>query len=81
VILAIAITAVLATALAFTLQTWAQQYTTPTRTALVFALEPVFALATAVLAGGEALTESALVGGGLILTGILTVELKPASRT
>lgn len=81
VVLAITITAILATALAFALQTWAQQYTTPTRTALVFALEPVFALATAVLAGGEALTHSALVGGGLILTGILTVELKPAQRT
>lgn len=79
-ILAIVITALLATALAFALQTWAQQYTTPTRTALVLALEPVFALATAVSAGGEALTLSALAGGALILTGILTVELKPAAK-
>lgn len=80
VILAILITALLATALAFALQTWAQQYTTPTRTALVLALEPVFALATAVSAGGEALTVSAVAGGALILTGILTVELKPAAK-
>jgi drug/metabolite transporter (DMT)-like permease len=80
VILAIVITAVLATAVAFALQTWAQQYTTPTRTALVFALEPVFALATAVSAGGEALTLAAVTGGVLILAGILTVELKPAAR-
>jgi drug/metabolite transporter (DMT)-like permease len=80
VISAILITAVLATALAFALQTWAQQYTTPTRTALVFALEPVFALATAVSAGGEALTMSAVAGGALILMGILTVELKPAAK-
>lgn len=80
VILAIVITAVLATALAFALQTWAQQYTTPTRTALVLALEPVFALVTAVSAGGEALTMSAVAGGALILTGILAVELKPAAK-
>ncbi len=79
-ILAIVITALLATALAFALQTWAQQYTTATRTALVLALEPVFALATAISVGGEALTVNALAGGALILTGILTVELKPAAK-
>ena len=80
VIFAIVVTALLATALAFALQTWAQQYTTPTRTALVLALEPVFALATAVSAGGEILTVGAVAGGTLILTGILTVELKPAAK-
>ena len=78
VIGAICVTALFATALAFALQTWAQQYTTATRTALIFALEPVFALVTAVVAGGERLTMAALVGGALILSGILAVELKPA---
>jgi drug/metabolite transporter (DMT)-like permease len=78
VIFAIVLTAVFATALAFTLQTWGQQHTTPTRTALIFALEPVFALATAVLAGGEALRISSIAGGALILAGILAVELKPS---
>lgn len=77
--LAILLTAVFATAVAFALQTWAQRYTTPTRTALIFALEPVVALATAVSIGGEALTGYAVVGGALILAGILAVELKPAS--
>jgi drug/metabolite transporter (DMT)-like permease len=79
VISAICITAVFATATAFALQTWAQQYTTATRTALIFALEPVFALAVAVSVGGEALTAAAVVGGTLILAGILAVELKPSS--
>jgi drug/metabolite transporter (DMT)-like permease len=74
----IGVTAVFATALAFALQTWAQQYTTATRAALIFALEPVFALAVAVFAGGERLTWAATSGGALILTGILAVELKPA---
>lgn len=78
VVFAIVLTAVFATALAFALQTWAQQYTTPTRTALIFSLEPVFALAAAVLIGGEALTVTGVVGGTLILAGILAVELKPA---
>ena len=78
VVSAILVTGIFATALAFGLQTWGQQYTTATRTALIFALEPVFALATAVLFGGESLTMFALIGGALILCGILAVELKPA---
>jgi drug/metabolite transporter (DMT)-like permease len=77
VIFAVLLTAVFATALAFALQTWGQKFTTATRTALIFALEPVFALATAVLVGHEPLTASAVVGGALILAGILAVELKP----
>ncbi len=80
VIFAVVLTSLFATALAFVLQTWAQQYTTATRTALIFALEPVFALITAVLAGGERLTLAAVCGGGLILAGIVAVELKPARR-
>jgi drug/metabolite transporter (DMT)-like permease len=80
VIAAVVLTAIFATAIAFALQTWGQQYTTPTRTALIFALEPVFALATAVAVGGERLTISSLAGGALILAGILAVELKPAAR-
>ena len=79
-VFAIVLTAVFATALAFALQTWGQKYTTPTRTALIFALEPVFALVTAVLVGGEALRLAAVAGGVLILAGILVVELKPAVR-
>jgi drug/metabolite transporter (DMT)-like permease len=79
VIAALVLTAVFATAIAFALQTWGQQYTTATRTALIFALEPVFALVTAVAVGGERLTLSSVAGGTLILTGILAVELKPAT--
>jgi drug/metabolite transporter (DMT)-like permease len=78
VILAIVVTGVLATAVAFALQTWAQQYTTPTRTALILSLEPVFAFAAAVLVAGEALILRSVVGGGLIIAGILVVELRRA---
>ena len=77
--LAVAIlgTGFFATTLTFALQTWGQRYTTATRAALIFSLEPVFALATAVLVGGESLTAYSVIGGCLILAGILAVELKP----
>lgn len=74
---ALLVTALLATALAFAVQTWAQQRTTPTRTALIFALEPVFAGLTSFAVLGEIMTASAFFGAGLILAGILMVELKP----
>jgi drug/metabolite transporter (DMT)-like permease len=77
VLIALFITSLLATALAFLIQTWAQQYSSPTRTALIFALEPVFAWATSYVLAAEVLSARALAGAGLILAGIVLVELKP----
>jgi drug/metabolite transporter (DMT)-like permease len=77
VLVAVLVTGILATALAFALQTWAQQRTSTTRAALIFALEPVFALATAVVFAGESPGASALAGCALILVGIVLAELKP----
>jgi drug/metabolite transporter (DMT)-like permease len=74
---ALLITSVLATAAAFWIQTWAQKYTTATRTALIFSLEPVFAWLTSYLIADERLTGRAVAGAACILTGILLVELKP----
>jgi drug/metabolite transporter (DMT)-like permease len=74
---ALVITGLLATALAFSVQAWAQQYTTPTRTALIFAMEPVFAWLTSFVIAGEALSPRAALGAVLILAGIVLVELKP----
>ncbi len=73
----ILITGVLATALAFTVQAWAQQYTTSTRTALIYMLEPVVAWVTSFLLAGEGLSARASVGAALILGGVILVELKP----
>jgi drug/metabolite transporter (DMT)-like permease len=78
--LALGVTAVLATAAAFTIQTWAQQHLPPSHTALIFTLEPVFAWLTALLFFGERLGPRALAGAGLILAGILLAELSPLSR-
>jgi drug/metabolite transporter (DMT)-like permease len=80
VVFALLLTSVFATALAFALQTWGQQFTSASRAALIFALEPVFSLVTAVTLGGEEFTRLSVLGGGLILGGILLVELKPLRR-
>ena len=74
---AILITGLLATALAFTIQAWAQQYTTSTRTALIYMLEPVVAWMTSYLIVGEGLSRRAAVGAALILGGVVLVEMKP----
>jgi drug/metabolite transporter (DMT)-like permease len=77
VFLALAVTSLLATALAFSVQTWAQHWSSPTRTVLIFSLEPVFAWLTSYLIAGELLSRRAAAGAALILAGILVVELKP----
>jgi drug/metabolite transporter (DMT)-like permease len=77
VVCAILITGFLATALAFTVQAWAQQFTTSTRTALIYMLEPVFAWITSYVFAGENLTGRAAVGAVLILGGVMLVEMKP----
>ena len=73
---AVLVTAVLATALAFSAQAWAQQYTSPTHTAILFSLEPVFAALTSYAVHAEQLSSPGLIGAGLILPGILVVELR-----
>ncbi len=72
---AAAFTGVLATSFAFATQTAAQRFTSPTHTALLLSLEPVFAAVFSFLLIGEALTEQAVVGCSLILAGMLTAEL------
>jgi drug/metabolite transporter (DMT)-like permease len=79
VVAAILITGILATAVPFTLQAWAQQYTTSTRTALIYMLEPVVALCTSLILTGEGLTGRAAAGAVLILGGIVLVEVKPSN--
>src|ERR1035441_4170137 len=77
VVCAILITGLLCTALAFTIQAWAQRYTTSMRTALIYALEPVVAWITSFCLAGEGLSGQAAAGAVLILGGVLLVEMKP----
>jgi drug/metabolite transporter (DMT)-like permease len=79
VVIALSIAAVLATAAAFTIQSWAQQFLPPTHTALILALEPVFAWLTSFLILGERLGLRAGGGALLVLAGIaLTEFIAPA---
>jgi drug/metabolite transporter (DMT)-like permease len=71
---ALIITGVFASALAFLIQTWAQQRTSATRTALVFALEPVFAGFFGYVLAGDRLGTLGWAGCGVILAGILVSE-------
>jgi drug/metabolite transporter (DMT)-like permease len=78
--LAVVYMAVFAGALALAGQTWAQAHLPPTRSAIIMSMEPVFAAFFAVLLGGELLTPRMLVGGMLVLTAMLVVELVPRRR-
>lgn len=74
---ALALTSLAATALAYVVQTWAQASLSPTRTAVVMTLEPVFALGFAVVVAGEAVGPRTLVGAALVLAAMLLTELGP----
>ncbi len=74
-LLAIGICAVFATAVAFTVQLWAQQYTSASHAAILFALEPVFAVITSYVILHERLSSRAWKGAGLVVLGILIAEL------
>lgn len=58
-------------------QTWAQAHLSPTRSAIIMTMEPVFAALFAVLFGGESLGVRMLLGGGLVLAAMLVVEVRP----
>ena len=74
-LIALAVTSLLATAAAFTIQSWAQQHLPPVHTALLLTLEPVFAWLTSLLFFHERLGPRSLTGAALILTGIACTEL------
>jgi drug/metabolite transporter (DMT)-like permease len=78
VISAVFLTGLLASALAFSVQAWAQQFSSATRAAIIYSLEPVFAWITSWWLIGERLGFKESTGAALILLGILTVELKRA---
>jgi drug/metabolite transporter (DMT)-like permease len=78
VVIALVIAGVLATAVAFTVQSWAQQILPATHTAVLFTLEPVFAWLTSWIVLGERLGLRSGAGALLILAGICLTELLPS---
>jgi drug/metabolite transporter (DMT)-like permease len=75
-VFAVLVTAIGSTVIGFSFQTWAQQYTSPSHTAIFISLEPVFAVLTSWLMRREQLGGRLLLGGALIFVGILLAELK-----
>lgn len=79
-IFAFVITAVFATAYAFWAMTTFQNRTTPTRAALIYTLEPVFAAIFSVWLAGDRLTTIGWVGGAMIVVGMIVAEIWPFLR-
>jgi len=73
--IALIITSVFATAFAYVAQTTFQSYTTPTRVAIIFAMEPVFSALTSYLVQNEQIGQWTIIGGLLIFLGMIIVEL------
>jgi drug/metabolite transporter (DMT)-like permease len=77
---AVIITALIATAFAFVVQTWAQSLVSATRAAVIMTMEPVFAGFFAVVVAGNSLTARIIIGGALVLAAMLLTELKPKMK-
>jgi drug/metabolite transporter (DMT)-like permease len=71
---ALIVTGVFASALAFLVQTWAQRRLSAARTALAFALEPVWAALFGFWLAGDRLGAVAWTGSALIMAGIVVSE-------
>lgn len=76
-LLALGIAAALATAAAFSIQSWAQAILPSTHIALLLTMEPVFAWMTSFLVMGERMGLKPACGALLILVGIALTELIP----
>jgi drug/metabolite transporter (DMT)-like permease len=73
--------AVVCTAVAFTVQAWAQRFTPATHVGLLFAFEPVAAAMFAWAWLGERLSGGQWLGAGFILAGIVLAEWTPRSAS
>ena len=77
---ALLVTGIFASALGFLVQTWAQRRTSATRTALAFAMEPVFAGLFGFWLAGDRLGAVGWAGCAVIMAGIVVAEPE-AART
>jgi drug/metabolite transporter (DMT)-like permease len=77
---ALLVTALVASALGFFVQSYAQQHASPARTALILASEPAFAGLFGWLLAGDRLSALGWAGAALIVTAIVAVDLVPRLR-
>ena len=71
-------TAVIATAVAFIVQTWSQAHMNSTKVAVILTMEVVFAALFAVAFGRESLTLQVSIGGALVLLAMYLIVKKEA---
>ena len=76
VLIAVGFTSILCTVYGFLVQTSVQRYTTPSKTAIIFTTEPIFAFAYGYLVGNEIFTTAQMWGCVLIVMAMLVAELK-----
>ena len=69
-------TAVIATAVAFIVQTWSQAHLSSTKVAVILTMEVVFAALFAVAFGGESLTLQVSIGGAMVLLAMYLIVTK-----
>ena len=69
-------TAVIATAVAFIVQTWSQAHMSSTKVAVILTMEVVFAALFAVAFGGESLTLQVSIGGAMVLLAMYLIVTK-----
>ncbi len=72
---ALILCAIFATVMAFLVQTSMQRFTSPTHTALIFCMEPVFAALYAYLVINEKMGFQGIIGGLLIFSGMVLSEI------
>ena len=77
---ALIVTSLVASALGFFVQTFAQQHAPPARTALILASEPAFAGLFGYLLAGDRLSPVGWLGAALILAAIVAVDAVPRLR-
>ena len=77
---ALIVTSLIASALGFFVQTFAQQHAPPARTALILTAEPAFAGLFGWLLNDERLSATGWLGAALIMTAIVAVEIIPRFR-
>jgi drug/metabolite transporter (DMT)-like permease len=77
---ALVVTALLASALGFLVQTYAQAHASPARTALILASEPAFAGLFGYLLAGDRLGPVEWLGAAIILAAIVAVDAVPRLR-
>ena len=77
---ALLVTSLVASALGFFVQSFAQQHAPPARTALILASEPAFAGLFGYLLADERLSAVAWLGAGLIVVAIVAVDVVPRLR-